>query len=272
MTWSIYHEDTYDHTVSGGVSDLWEYHFETFLPTRGYTTTPDELGGIGGLGSDGQNYSTWGLERTFTFADGSTFDYKAIWYLRFPYGQVTAYDWDGTTGSGGGAVHVNDTGFYNFYVNQSGIRAKWLVSDEDTDAWLFMVEGEILGGSFGMSGLFFNLNSFDLLPMVVSNDAVHAGNTLAIYCGYAGGLSDTSYVMTNNFPISRNPNNSTYGFNQNSDLYLRINGSTSGNALYEADAPASVQLGGTYYLDLRPNEVTGVMLETGATDLGVLFP
>ena len=103
MTWSLAYSQSF--TTAGNLASglgPWEYHFETWLPTKGWTISEDEDGGIGSGPYGSTQSKFYGVEKTFTNAAGNTYDFKYIVELNFGFRYVIYYPWTGVAGAGAG--------------------------------------------------------------------------------------------------------------------------------------------------------------------------
>ena len=89
MTWSIYHQADFDTSSDNAL--YWEYHFNTFLPTRGWTTAQGQPAG-GSLSTSG--YEIFQCSKTFTLPDTTTVTKHYVYYMRIGFAQATIYEWD----------------------------------------------------------------------------------------------------------------------------------------------------------------------------------
>lgn len=275
MTWTIAHTQTWTtgNTVATGLGP-WEYHFETFLPSRGWTITEDEDGGIGTAGVMGSNASSkfYAVEKTFTNAAGATVDMKYIVELIFNYRYVAYYTWTGVAGEGASTSSVY-TQTNNYSIGQSGTSTyRWLQSDENQDSWMMCRGSDSLTAfSFPMSQAFVDFD-VSMTPSLTCQNANHMwwdASNLPIYANLGGSsIMSASYILTPNFAWAKGSGNLTIALNDQQDILLKINGTNSGSESTTFSSGASLQIGAKYYFDLAPSSVTSLILDTGLVDFG----
>ena len=98
MTWSLVNTITTQATSldKAQLSAPFDYFYETFLPSRGWTVTAGEFAGNAVASQE----SAWGLSKAFTFADGYTAIRNVIHEVEFSTGDMNVWDWTGSPGTG----------------------------------------------------------------------------------------------------------------------------------------------------------------------------
>ncbi len=274
MTWTIAHTQTFTTaaTLSAGLPP-WEYHFETFLPTKGYTVTEDEMGAIttGVMGTNA-NSKFYGVKKTLTNAFGATYEYNFIIELIFNYRYIATYPWTGVAGEG---ASTSDYLLFtsNGSVGQTDTETwRWMETDESSDAFMVFADGDRLCSHvFPASQIITSTMEPELLPSLVTHDNAHAwAQSLgAMYANLGGSsLAGDSYLLTPNFTWANTTNAGTVAANDLSDMLLKINGTNSSSFTMGANSAASLQIGSKFYLDLYPLSSRSILLDTGLVDVG----
>lgn len=270
MTWSIAHQGTFSESTNTEHS-YWDYHFMTFLPTKGWTVTKGAPASAtaGEFTSPGSVYQ---VEKAFTMPDGSTQTVRIIHYFRWSSSLYSAYTWDGVDFTNNHTFRLYFSSMSGFWQTASTAEGYWLVSDESEDAWMLLLGGRMMSTSFPVDGW---VVDFDLAyhhSHANSNNGYAVNlNSQALYAGMVNSFSSNAYVMTNSWLMGIGAGTaSTYSINTLTDTFLRINGSQSGGAVIQAQSPSSVLLNGNYYIDLYPGSVIGLMLDTDQFDAGIL--
>lgn len=250
------------------------YFYETFLPSKGWAVTKDESGGASQITSSEQWY---GLSKSFTFADGYTVTRHMLHEIEYASSDIVVYGWDGTPGAGQGSTLFSDSTWTNGL--RSGL-TNWhfLASDEDLDAWCVFANKGLVYWSHPSTGLFSKVADsfrFNQLGPLVCQESSGAGWVAAIgnspmYSGFGPALYGQGYLMTPAFSYMSSANSDLVGMNTVPDTYQRITNTTVSYRILSSQFPSSVLIDGEYYLDLYPAEAQSLMLNTGATDLGVL--
>lgn len=275
MTWSIAHELDFQGDASAPANSLsqyhnggpYEYHFETFLPAHGWTVSNGERGG-GSFSNAGEK--TYGIEKTFTYADGRTIDVKYIVELEYSFQDTAYYPWDGTPGAGIGSLDVD---FTNGYFPSTSVSKnwKWLVSDEHTDAWFLLGGNQILGWSIPRE--MYVVAPADTHTCVLLGNQGNSVSWIGRSAAYFGsGFSFDSVVriLNPNFLFASDTNGDTLAFNNQTDMMVKHNITTASLNNISSVNASSIQIGSDYWLDLYPGSVVSLLLKTGAVDLGVL--
>ena len=270
MTWSIYHQADFDTSSDYGL--FWEYHFNTFLPTRGWTTTQGVPPG-GSLTTSG--YEVFQCSKTFTLPDATTVTKFYVYHMRTDFAQVTIYEWDGVNFGNSSQQRNTPSNMGTVWGLNATRECTWLVSDESTDAWIMFTNNNayIAAAELPHAGWLGAEMPDWAYPSSTSSVAGEAafvnGQQMQFHLGDS--ILGGQYLLTNSFLYSYSTAGSlTYSYNTLNDLYMKFNGTTNAQITMYADGASSVLVDGTYYLDLRPNSQNGFMLETGNTDLGVL--
>jgi hypothetical protein len=274
MTWTIAHSQTFT-TASSLALGLapWEYHFETFLPTKGYTVTEDEMGGIttGAMGTNAHS-KFYGVKKTLTNAFGATYEFNFIIELIFNYRYIANYPWTGVAGEG---ADIND-----YVLNTSSTSVgfngtetwRWMETDESSDAFMALADGDRLCSHvFPASQIITSTMDPLVLPSLISHNNAHAWaqSIGAMYANLGGSnLAGDSYLLTPNFTWANSNNSGTVAVNDLSDMLLKINGTSSSSFNMAADSAASLQIGSKFYLDLYPSSSRSILLDTGLVDVG----
>jgi hypothetical protein len=275
MTWSITHEQEYTTTNAGNATDKepWEYYFETFLPSKGWTVSAGETGGL-----DASNYpfsynlaAFWGVSKTVTDALGNSHTRSFIVSVSFNYRYIIYWEWDGTAGGGIDVAARYDQA--NNYVVGGGTQTwRFLESDEDTDSWMVLTGNNVTAFNFPPSQTFLASPLVDDFPSLTSYGTNWGWqNVPSQMYGRIGGqaFGGTVYLLTPNFSWGHSVNTSTVALNSNSDLLMKFDGTTSSNVAMSASSPASFAINGTYYMDLNPSASVSFVLRTGAVDFGL---
>ena len=280
MTWSLVQKITTTASTlnKAELEAPWVYFFETFLPTRGYSVSPGEFGGAT------LNSSTeiaWGVSKSHTLADGSSYLMNRIFELEFNVTDAMTWYWSGVPGEGLGSSQFNDTswtralgtGTRNFHI---------FASDEHDDAYCVFAGRHLVAWSHPIEGVF--LPSYDDQNAVAqymgalftyeepsNGDYLTSSSTSALYAGLGSTTRYTGYLMTPAFSYFQStPGAAVYGQNVVPDTYLRITNTSSSYSRITARYPSSVLIDVEYYLDLYPQNNCGLMLNCGANDYGVL--
>ena len=279
MTWSIAHELTFpqqnNYTAASNhdAGGPWKYHFETFLPAHGWTVTVGEDGGL----TNSATVDRWyGLEKTNTYATGETIDMKLVLQLQYDsHGDIHAYSWDGSTGSGGGSLEYQSTTNTGWPSVSYDINYKWFVSDEHTDAWMLIVSPDSNSYEPGLHALSLPTDGY-----IVPTSDNHFWKPLGAFVD-AQNMEGTPYIGT--FSAFQGPvryfnpnwcmsqsNSYALGFNQLTDIMVKVDAVTTSYTNIEVQGPSSLLIGSDYWLDLKPISAISMCIKTGATDFGVL--
>ncbi|MAH29415.1 MAG: hypothetical protein CL959_01870 [Euryarchaeota archaeon] len=271
MTWSIAHQANFDLSGANGYSAAHDYHFLTFLPSRGWTVTKGQPTN-GSLPTT--NNAIYQCSKTFTLPDATTTTKHWVYHLRFDFGIVETYSWDNVD-FGTSAVTLRSESNVMSVLGGQGNNTEftWLASDEHQDAWIMLsADNTYVGGaSIPVDGWLHN--GYDnLYPGLIANSNGYfcIKDASSGYFGFIGNTVVNSYLMTNTFFYATANTAGNYSYNTLNDFYLRMNGTQISTTAMSATGPASVLIDGRYYLDLRPNSNTSLMLDTDQTDLGVL--
>ena len=135
MTWSIYHQADFDTSQSANYGAFWEYHFNTFLPTRGWTTTQGQPAN-GSLATNG--YEIFQCSKTFTLPDTTTKTQHYVYHFRPGFGTVTIYEWDNVDFAASSSQRAAINSMSTVWAIGSVRECTWLVSDESPDAWIML--------------------------------------------------------------------------------------------------------------------------------------
>ena len=277
MTWTITHQQAFttDYTLAGGRAP-WDYFFDTWLPSKGWTVTDDERGGI----AQGDYPYTWaqslwkGVQKTFTDALGDTKDVSYIVAVDLDDRHISYYQWDGTVG-GGIDVASRYTNTTNANITSSSNPTTWrfLSSDQDTDHWMvFKDSNKIVSYSFPYSQVFLTSSNNQIMPALIRDNDSSAWleSGLDMY-GRIGGetFALPAYLLTPNLTWGNATYYNSIAMNTMPDILMKVNGTTASKATLSATNPVSLLIDGTYYMDLAPSASVSYLLETGAADLGV---
>jgi hypothetical protein len=274
MTWSIAHTQTFTTSASlaGGLPP-WEYHFETFLPAKGYTVTEDEMGGItSGVAGNNSNSKFYGVKKTLTNAFGATYEYNFIIELVFSFKYIAYYPWTGVAGEG---ADISD---HVLYTNNSSIGFngtetwRWMETDESSGAFMVFADGDKLTCNvFPASQIITSTMDPVVLPSLTTHNSAQAWAqaTGGMYANLGGSnLAGDTYLLTPNFSWASSNNSLTVAVNDLSDMLLKINGTSSSSFNMTAFGAASLQIGSKFYLDLYPSSTRSILLDTGLVDVG----
>ena len=266
MTWSVAHTATYSLSTGSlsSQSTPWRYHFETFLPSRGWTVRRCD-GTEGYVWLDHANEDAFQCHKQFTNFDGTTFDHYSVYEFEYNVGDLNVYEAnsDYTTLT---TRYADPT--WDAY--ESGNKtAYWLVSDQDDDAWIFIMGGLMKGMNLGVSGYWFAPTWSQYPALVGENMYMSAGGNF-IYAGFPNSAQSNSFLMTNMWLQHFGSTSSIFAHNTLADTYHRINGVTVTYTQPNINSAASALIGGRYYLDLNPSKPQGLMLDMDQTNLGIL--
>ena len=277
MTWTITHQQAFttDYTLAGGRAP-WDYYFDTWLPSKGWTVTDDERGGmVSGDYPYSYNICVFkGIQKTLTDALGNTKVISYIVVIDLNYRYVSWYLWDGTPGGGIdlSSAWVNTN---NNSITSSSNPTTWrfLTSDQDTDHWMVLKDGDtIVSYFFPFAQVFLSSSNNEIVPSLIYDDSTYSwlGNSASME-GRIGGTTfkESAYLITPNFTWGHQSYYQTVAINTMPDMLLKVNGTTTSQARLQSNAPTSLLIDGTYYMDLAPSLSTSYLLETGNSDLGV---
>ena len=275
MTWTIGYQDTYTTTqnLAGGRAP-WDYYFDTWLVSKGWTVTNEN----GGMDANTYPYTFSetlfkGVEKTLTDALGNTKLIRYVVALTFNNRYVLTFPWDGTVGGGvDPAVYSVDASNANMtgLANQTW---RFLESDQDTDHWM-IIKGSnaIVSYSFPFSQTVIATAGDDIVPNFIrnSNSKSWIGSTAAIY-GIIGGSSFNypAYIVSPNFIWAKDSYYNVTAINSMTDIFIKVNGTTTGTAALACSAPASLLIGSKYYMDLSPSAPVSYLIDTGLVDMGL---
>jgi hypothetical protein len=280
MTWSIAHELTFGPSASNAPADQhtggpWEYHFETFLPAHGWTVSAE--GESGGLTKDSATDRWYGCEKTNTYADGRTSEVKFIAELEYQgNSDVHYYSWDGTPGSGASGSQMAAYAYMLAWPSVYTRTYKWFVSDEHTDAWMLLVDINESGYETGLTAFSLPTNGYVVDPKSIHawvplHDFGKAANfEVQPYLGNFSQFQSVVRFFNPNWTIGTSNGVNNYGFNQLTDVMLKVDASQTAYTRIEAQGPSSLLIGSDYWIDLNPTSDQSICIKTGATDFGLL--
>ena len=277
MTWSIAHEmnfkaDSLSAAASHDAGGPLQYHFETFLPAHGWTVTAE--GETGGAAKNSEE-RWYGISRTVTHADGRSRPVAYIVELEYnSQGDISYYSWSGIPGEGAAANLYTSSSFNPFPVQGLSLNYKWLVSDEDPDAWFLLFGGdnksEMVGGSFPYSTLSVDpLDDNTMFLPLMAEGVLKTFTGLTCYASSGAAFRREVRILNPNFALQISSAADCIGFNQQTDIMLKHNVTALSNIEVASEFCSSVLIGNDYWLDLRPQYSRSLLLKT-ATDLGVL--
>ena len=275
MTWTIGYQDTYTTTTTlAGGRAPWDYYFDTWLVSKGWTVT-NENGGMD-ASTFPYNFSETlfkGVEKTLTDALGVTKLIRYVIALTFDSRYVSMFPWDGTVGGG-----VDPTDFWLDTSNSNLSAAnnevwRFLESDEDTDHWMVQRgSNKILSYSFPFSQTILTVADDTTVPNFVRDSTSYSwiGKTNQLFAIMGGSsFSNPAYIVSPNFVWAANSYYDVSAINSMTDILVKVNGTVSASVSLGCSAPASLLIGSKYYMDLTPSASVSFLIDTGLVDLGL---
>ena len=279
MTFSLEHSINHPSPPNGITNRTHErvpfaYHFETFLPARGWTVQECSAQRGGG------DMDVWACKKTVTNRQGQTTEVRMMIEINYTDNRTRFYTWDGSD------LTSNTTAFFNAvsvpyaFEYNAGNTFRWVASDQSQDSWFWFLGGRVIGFNYdyasviaGTNSTFFEGGDFRNQPALIAPLATSTTNHCRTYIGgicrfgwTASSLGDQTFIG-DSFGCMLNQSFDGFALNTQNDLVVRCTAATSQQTL-GTGAADSVQWDGDFYLDLDPTDQTSLMLNTGATDLG----
>lgn len=275
MAWTVASDQTFNHDGTVANERQWAvYHFETFLPSKGWSILPGEDGGSG-LGG-GSNEDVWGCSKTITTLDGSTATAHYIVELEYQFTDLAISDWTGVPGEGYGSILVLNSSFDPFRRNAGSSRYIWLESDQNPDAWVLIADNKMIGGFFGTAGYIESADpGFVTYPLTEGDYSMpYTSSSNGFYAGLSNFLSaDNQFLIVPSWVYFKDSNAQTFvGYNTMTDVLVRMTDTNLGAYYIRGITPQTVEIGGKYYVDLAPSNEVGIMLDMDTTDIGLITP
>jgi hypothetical protein len=295
MTWVKEHEviidaaDPYADRRVKFMNDVLTYHYETFLPAHGVTTSANSYQAST---SSSYDYVAWDCRRTIVPTGRPNLaSYEKKWMdaLRVytPSASTVSqasFTWDGTNDNPlGNGQTVNES--YRRVFSGSGstmpgfqvgeMRYKWFASDEDTNTWILFCNGNIIGMEIGDDS-WWRDPGIDFITFGINLYRV------GFYCYFPGAQDDYTVsiagdlnpvhmglpFLTNSY--SPNENYSNFLLTDNIYYYVRLQGDRAGNP---ADMTNPYLIGKSVRTDvlLKYRNTTFMQVEAGSAAETIVY-